>query len=310
MFFIFLKRPLWKFYKMRENRSKNQSRKKQRGMPESEMPFSKKRTSKNRKQAFSTEKPPKSKPAYKKASKKGFGPDEKIRLNRFMANAGVCSRREADQFINSGCVTVNGKIVSELGTKVTLSDDVRFNGEQLNPESKVYLLLNKPKGFVTTTNDPQERKTVMQLVEKACRERIYPVGRLDKDTTGLLLFTNDGDMAKKLTHPGHNVKKIYHVILDKPPTKNHLLEIAGGSELEDGTANVDAISYIADNEKTEVGVEIHSGKNRIVRRIFEHFGYSIKKLDRVFFAGLTKKNIPRGKWRFLTKTEINQLKMK
>ncbi|MCF8360081.1 MAG: rRNA pseudouridine synthase [Prolixibacteraceae bacterium] len=274
------------------------------------MPFPKKRTAKNREQPFSPEKPPKTKPANKKSNKKGFAPDEKIRLNRFMSNAGVCSRREADQFIQSGCVTVNGKTVSELGTKVSLSDDVRFNGEQLNPESKVYLLLNKPKGFVTTTSDPQERKTVMQLVERACRERIYPVGRLDKDTTGLLLFTNDGEMAKKLTHPGHNVKKIYHVVLDKPLTKNHLLEIAGGIELEDGTAGVDAVSYIDNTDKSEIGIEIHSGKNRIVRRIFEHFGYSVKKLDRVYFAGLTKKNIPRGKWRFLTKTEINQLKMK
>lgn len=295
---------------MKESRNKNHSRKKQRGKPEREMPFSKKRTAKTREQTFSPEKPPKTKPAYKKGSKKGFSPDEKIRLNRFMANAGVCSRREADQFIQSGCVTVNGKTVSELGTKVSLSDDVRFNGEQLNPESKVYLLLNKPKGFVTTTSDPQERKTVMQLVEKACPERIYPVGRLDKDTTGLLLFTNDGDMAKKLTHPSHNVKKIYHVVLDKPLTKNHLLEISRGIELEDGTADVGAISYIDDADKNEVGIEIHSGKNRIVRRIFEQLGYTVKKLDRVYFAGLTKKNIPRGKWRFLTKTEINQLKMK
>ncbi|MBN1926031.1 MAG: rRNA pseudouridine synthase [Prolixibacteraceae bacterium] len=244
------------------------------------------------------------------AQKKGFAPGEKIRLNRFLSNSGVCSRREADQFIQSGCVTVNGKIVSELGTKVSLSDDVRFNGEQLNPERKVYLLLNKPKGFVTTTNDPQERKTVMQLVERACPERIYPVGRLDKETTGLLLFTNDGDMAKKLTHPSHNIKKIYHVFLDKPLTKNHLLEIAAGIELDDGAIRTDAISYIDETEKTEVGIEIHSGRNRIVRRIFEHLGYTVKKLDRVYFAGLTKKNLPRGKWRFLTPIEINLLKMK
>ena len=237
----------------------------------------------------------------------GYKMDEKIRLNRFLANAGVCSRREADQFIESGCVTVNGKIVSELGFKVTLSDDVRFNGEQLNPERKVYLLLNKPKGFVTTTDDPQERKTVMDLVKKACNERIYPVGRLDKDTTGVLLFTNDGDLAKKLTHPSYNKKKIYHVFLDKPLTKNDLLKIAEGVDLEDGFIAADSINYVED-DKHEVGIEIHSGKNRIVRRIFSHLGYTVEKLDRVYFAGLTKKNLPRGRYRFLTQTEINHLK--
>ena len=245
--------------------------------------------------------------------KKTFAHDykinEKIRLNRFLANSGVCSRREADTYIVTGCVTVNGEIVSELGTKVSLNDDVRFNGEILNPQRKVYLLLNKPKGFVTTTDDPQERKTVMDLVHKACPERIYPVGRLDRETTGVLLFTNDGDLSKKLMHPSYQKKKIYHVFLDQPLTKNHLLEIARGIELEDGTIAVDAISYVNDNDKREIGIEIHSGRNRIVRRIFEHFGYQVKKLDRVYFAGLTKKNLPRGKWRFLTQTEINQLKI-
>jgi 23S rRNA pseudouridine2605 synthase len=241
--------------------------------------------------------------------KKGFRPDEKIRLNRFLSNSGVCSRREADTFIQSGCVTVNGKIVSELGSKVSLNDDVRFNGQQLNPERKVYLLLNKPKGFVTTTEDPQERKTVMDLIENACPERIYPVGRLDKDTTGLLLFTNDGDLVKKLTHPSHTRKKIYQVFLDKPLTKNHLLEIAKGVELEDGFVAADSINYVDENDKREIGIEIHSGQNRVVRRIFSHLGYEVQKLDRVYFAGLTKKNLPRGKWRFLTQMEINQMKM-
>ena len=241
--------------------------------------------------------------------KRGFKPDEKIRLNRFLSNSGVCSRREADNYISSGCVTVNGKVVSELGSKVTLNDDVRFNGESLNPERKVYLLLNKPKDFVTTTDDPQERKTVMELVSSACPERIYPVGRLDRETSGVLLFTNDGDLSKKLTHPSYQKKKIYHVFLDKPLTKNHLLEIAHGIDLEDGNIAADSISYVDEDDKREVGIEIHSGRNRLVRRIFESFGYEVRKLDRVYFAGLTKKNLPRGKWRFLTQVEINQLKM-
>lgn len=248
-------------------------------------------------------------PKIKPMVKKGFKLDEKIRLNRFLSNSGVCSRREADKYIETGCVTVNGKIVSELGTKVSLNDDVRFSGQQLNPQNKIYLLLNKPKGFVTTTDDPQERKTVMDLVDKACPERIYPVGRLDKDTTGVLLFTNDGDLAKKLTHPSYNKKKIYHVHLDKPLTKAHLLEIAKGIELDDGFIAADSIDYVSETNKHEVGIEIHSGKNRIVRRIFEKMGYEVVKLDRVLFAGLTKKNVPRGKFRFLSQVEINQLKM-
>jgi 23S rRNA pseudouridine2605 synthase len=248
-------------------------------------------------------------PSDKPVIKRGFKPDEKIRLNRFLSNSGVCSRREADVFISTGCVTVNGKIVSELGTKVSLTDDVRFNGEPLTPERKVYLLLNKPKGYVTTTDDPLERKTVMELINSACPERIYPVGRLDRETTGLLLFTNDGELAKKLTHPSYSRKKIYQVNLNKALTKNDLLQIAKGVELDDGFIAADSINYVDEEDKTEIGIEIHSGRNRIVRRIFEHLGYEVVKLDRVFFAGLTKKNLPRGKWRFLTQAEINQLKM-
>ncbi len=258
-----------------------------------------------------TEKPvvERKKPTLSTPAKRGFRPDEKIRLNRFLANSGVCSRREADVYINTGCVTVNGKITTELGTKVSLSDDVRFNGQSLCPEKKVYLLLNKPKGYVTTTDDPQERKTVMELVVNACPERIYPVGRLDRDTTGLLLFTNDGDLAKKLTHPSHSRKKIYQATLNKQLTKNDLLSVARGIDLDDGPIAADSINYVDEEDKREIGIEIHSGRNRIVRRIFEHLGYEVTKLDRVYFAGLTKKNLPRGKWRFLTQAEINQLKM-
>jgi 23S rRNA pseudouridine2605 synthase len=242
-------------------------------------------------------------------AQKGFKMGEKIRLNRYLANSGVCSRREADRLIEAGTVTVNGKVVSELGAKVSLEDDVRFNGTQLNPERKVYLVLNKPKGFVTTTDDPQERKTVMDLIKNACTERIYPVGRLDRETTGILLFTNDGDIAKKLTHPSFAKKKLYHVHLDKPLTKNHLLDIAQGIVLDDGAIAADAISYANEEDKCEIGIEIHSGRNRIVRRIFEHLGYKVEKLDRVLFAGLSKKNLSRGHWRFLTPAEINLLKM-
>ena len=206
-------------------------------------------------------------------------------------------------------VTVNGKSVTELGVKVKPTDEIRFDGRKLNAEKKVYLLLNKPKNFVTTTDDPHADKTVMELIEKACSERIYPVGRLDRNTTGVLLFTNDGDLSKRLTHPSHNKKKVYQVSLDIPVTKAHLQQISDGIELEDGTIAADAISYINDQEKTEVGIEIHSGKNRIVRRIFEHLGYRVKKLDRVYFAGLTKKNLPRGKWRMLSEKEVQFLKM-
>ncbi len=234
---------------------------------------------------------------------------EGMRLNRFIANSGVCSRREADTYITAGVVTINGKPVNELGTRVMPGDEVRFDGRLLNAEKKVYLLLNKPKDFVTTTDDPHAERTVMDLIKNACDERVYPVGRLDRNTTGLLLFTNDGDLSKKLTHPSHNMKKIYQVSLDKPLTKADLEKIADGVELEDGIIVADAVSYIDAEDKTEIGIEIHSGKNRIVRRIFEQLGYRVRKLDRVFFAGLTKKNLPRGKYRFLEEKEIKFLKM-
>ncbi len=236
-------------------------------------------------------------------------PTGEMRLNRFISNAGVCSRREADTYISAGMVSVNGKIVTELGTKVLPTDEIRFDGTKLNAEKKVYLLLNKPKDFVTTTDDPHADKIVMDLIKDACTERIYPVGRLDRNTTGLLLFTNDGDLSKRLTHPSHRMKKVYQVSLDKPLNMEHMQQIAYGIELEDGPIAADAISYISNEEKNEIGIEIHTGRNRIVRRIFEHFGYKVKKLDRVLFAGLTKKNLPRGKYRFLNEKEIQFLKM-
>jgi 23S rRNA pseudouridine2605 synthase len=235
--------------------------------------------------------------------------DGTIRLNRFIANSGMCSRREADTYIATGCVTVNGEIVSEMGYKVMTGDSVSFNGKLLSIEKKVYVLLNKPKGFVTTVEDPHADKTVMDLVQHACYERIYPVGRLDKNTTGLLLFTNDGDLTKRLTHPKYNRKKIYHVHLDQKVTKSHLDEIVNGVTLEDGFVAADSVSYADEEDKKQVGIEIHSGKNKIVRRIFEHLGYKVVRLDRVYFCGLTKKNLPRGKWRFLTQDEVNMLKM-
>lgn len=232
-----------------------------------------------------------------------------IRLNKYIADAGICSRREADKLIESGAVSVNGKVVSQVGTKVEPTDKVQLGTQTLKREKLQYLLLNKPKDFITTSKDPQNRKTVMQLVDKACEERIYPVGRLDRNTTGLLLFTNDGDLAKKLMHPSSSVKKIYHVFLDKNFAKNDMLKIAQGIELEDGIISPDKIAYVDGIEdKKQVGIELHSGKNRIVRRIFEHLGYKVIKLDRVLFAGLTKKDLPRGKWRFLTKKEIDLLK--
>jgi 23S rRNA pseudouridine2605 synthase len=243
-------------------------------------------------------------------SRSGAGNGEKaIRLNRFIAASGICSRREADQLISAGLVTVNGKNITELGTRVNPGDDVRYNGKRIRNERKVYLLLNKPRDYVTTTDDPKERKTVMRLVEKACSERIYPVGRLDRQTTGVLLFTNDGDLAKRLTHPSYNKKKIYHVFLDRGMSAGDLRKLAEGITLEDGFIQPDAISYVSDEHRKEVGLEIHSGRNRVVRRMFEHMGYRVTKLDRVYFAGLTKKNLPRGKWRFLTDTEVNRLKM-
>jgi len=251
----------------------------------------------------------KPKPLGIKNIPKKSNPNGEMRLNRFIANAGVCSRREADTYISAGMVSVNGHIVTELGVKVLPTDEVRFDGTKLNAEKKVYLLLNKPKDFVTTTDDPHADKIVMDLIKDACSERIYPVSRLDRNTTGLLLFTNDGDLSKRLTHPSHTMKKVYQVSLDKPVTMEHLQQIADGIELEDGPIAADAISYISHEEKDEIGIEIHSGRNRIVRRIFEHFGYRVKKLDRVLYAGLTKKNLPRGKYRFLTEKEIKFLKM-
>lgn len=240
---------------------------------------------------------------------KHFDPNEPIRLNRFLANAGVCSRREADTYIQAGVVKVNGVVVTELGTKVLRSDEVMFHDQVLSIEKKVYVLLNKPKNYVTTSDDPQNRKTVMDLVRNCCRERIYPVGRLDRTTTGVLLLTNDGDIASKLTHPQYLKKKIYHVFLDKNVTAADLRQIADGIMLEDGEIHADAIDYASPTDKKQVGIEIHSGRNRIVRRIFEHLGYHVVKLDRVYFAGLTKKNLKRGDWRFLTEQEVQMLHM-
>ena len=236
-------------------------------------------------------------------------PNEPIRLNKYLANAGVCSRREADEFITAGVVKVNGEVVTELGTKVKRSDVVHFHDQQISIEKKVYVLLNKPKDYVTTSDDPQNRKTVMDLVKDACRERIYPVGRLDRNTTGVLLLTNDGELASKLTHPQFMKKKIYHVWLDKNVTAADMRLIADGVTLDDGEIRADAIDYASETDRKQVGIEIHSGRNRIVRRIFESLGYKVLKLDRVFFAGLTKKNVRRGDWRFLTEQEVNMLRM-
>lgn len=236
-------------------------------------------------------------------------PDEPIRLNKFLANAGICSRREADEFITAGVVSVNGVVVTELGTKVKRTDEIKFHDQPVNIERKVYVLLNKPKDCVTTSDDPQERKTVMDFVKGACKERIYPVGRLDRNTTGVLLLTNDGDLASKLTHPKYLKKKIYHVYCDKNVTKADLDQIVSGITLDDGEIHADAVSYASETDKSQVGIEIHSGKNRIVRRIFEVLGYRVIKLDRVYFAGLTKKGLRRGDWRYLTEQEVNMLRM-
>lgn len=236
-------------------------------------------------------------------------PDEPIRLNKFLANAGICSRREADEFITAGVVSVNGVVVTELGTKVKRTDEIKFHDQPVNIERKVYVLLNKPKDCVTTSDDPQERKTVMDFVKGACKERIYPVGRLDRNTTGVLLLTNDGDLASKLTHPKYLKKKIYHVYCDKNVTKADLDQIVSGITLDDGEIHADAVNYASETDKSQVGIEIHSGKNRIVRRIFEALGYRVIKLDRVYFAGLTKKGLRRGDWRYLTEQEVNMLRM-
>jgi len=236
-------------------------------------------------------------------------PNEPIRLNKFLANAGICSRREADEFIQAGAVKVNGEVKTELGTKVLRTDEVVFHDTPVSLEKKVYVLLNKPKDYVTTSDDPQQRKTVMDLVKNVCPERIYPVGRLDRNTTGVLLLTNDGDLASKLTHPKFLKKKVYHVFLDKNVAASDMQQIAEGIELEDGEVHADAIEYTSDTDQSQVGIEIHSGKNRIVRRIFESLGYRVVKLDRVQFAGLTKKNLRRGDWRFLTEKEVDMLRM-
>lgn len=235
--------------------------------------------------------------------------DNGIRLNKYISNSGICSRREADTYIEHGSVTVNGKLVTEMGYKVQPTDEVRFDGSLISQEAKRYVLLNKPKNYITTMEDDRGRKTVMDLVGNATKERIYPVGRLDRNTTGLLLFTNDGELAKKLTHPKHNVRKLYHASLDKKLTLADLNKLRGDVIIEGRKVFIDAVSYVAGEKKTEVGIEIHSGRNRIVRKIFDHFGYHVIKLDRVIFAGLTKKNLPRGRYRELTQQEMNNLHM-
>ena len=235
--------------------------------------------------------------------------EEDVRLNKYISNAGVCSRREADKIIQSGRVTVNGLVVTEMGSRVHPQDKVEVDGKAVTLEEKVYVLLNKPKNCVTTADDPQCRTTVMDMVKDACRERIYPVGRLDRNTTGVLLLTNDGDLAARLMHPAFRKKKIYHVWLDKPVAEEDMEQIASCIELSDGEIHADALSYASDSDLSQVGIEIHSGRNRIVRRIFEHLGYQVRKLDRVYFAGLTKKNLPRGRWRYLNEEEVRNLRL-
>ncbi|MDF2437323.1 MAG: hypothetical protein K0Q95_1699 [Bacteroidota bacterium] len=253
------------------------------------------------------------KKSYSKTSESKIdkpNPDGSMRLNKYIANAGICSRREADELIESGVVQVNGKVITEMGFKVKPTDVIKYGGQTLKKEKLVYLILNKPKDYITTVDDPQQRRTVLELIQGACRERIYPVGRLDRATTGLLMFTNDGELTKKLTHPRYGVRKVYHVELDKPLKRADMDKITEGIELEDGPIKVDEISYVGDGkDKASVGVEIHSGKNRIVRRIFEHFGYNVRKLDRVIFGPLSKKDMPRGRWRMLTEAEVGMLKM-
>ena len=265
-----------------------------------------------------TDKPERKKTSYKKSSFQKDRPsqkpsfkktDDSMRLNRYLANAGICSRRQADDYIISGVVTINGKVVTELGTKVFPGDVVKFNNESIRQEKKVYILLNKPKDYITTAEDDRGRKSVLELIRGACRERVMPVGRLDRNTTGILLLTNDGEMAAKLIHPRSNKKKIYHVFLDKNIKKEDMNTIASGIELDDGFIKADDISYADPVDKTQIGIEVHSGRNHLVRRIFEHFGYKVIKLDRVYFAGLTKKALPRGRWRFLTPDEVSMIKM-
>ncbi len=245
------------------------------------------------------------------ASKKNIPKQENsgVRLNKFISNSGICSRREADTYIEHGSVTVNGQLITEMGYKVQPDDEIRFDGTLISMEQKKYVLLNKPKNYITTMEDNRGRKTVMELVVNAAKERIYPVGRLDRNTTGLLLFTNDGELAKKLTHPKHNVRKLYHASLDKKLTLNDLEKLRGNVIIEGRKVFIDAVSYVTGEKKTEVGIEIHSGRNRIVRKVFEDIGYHVIKLDRVIFADLTKKNLSRGRWRELTQQEVNNLKM-
>lgn len=253
----------------------------------------------------------KRKPAARKSSseqRSGKTDQEKIRLNRFIANSGLCSRRDADEHIRNGLITVNGKVVTDMGTKVSHADDVRFRNKRLYAEKKVYILMNKPKDYVTTVEDPHADRTVIDLLGKDFPERVYPVGRLDKSTTGVLLLTNDGDLAGKLTHPKYQRKKVYHVWLDRHVDKNDLFRLTEGIELEDVKVAADAVSYADPDDRSQIGVELHSGQNRIVRRMFEALGYEVRKLDRVYFAGLTKKNLRRGKWRFLTDKEVSMLK--
>ncbi len=269
-------------------------------------PKNQKKSVKSTKKFYGSSKPD---PYKKDTSKKSIVEPTEIRLNKYISNSGICSRREADTYIKAGNATVNGKIITEMGYKVKLDDEVRFDGALINPESKRYVLLNKPKNYITTMDDERGRSTVMELVRTASKERIYPVGRLDRNTTGLLLFTNDGEMAKKLTHPKHHVRKLYHASLDKKLAMKDLHKIAENFMLEGKMVFVDNISYIENESKTEIGIEIHSGRNRIVRKIFEHFGYKVVKLDRVIFAELTKKNLSRGHWRYLSQQEINNLKM-
>jgi 23S rRNA pseudouridine2605 synthase len=233
---------------------------------------------------------------------------EKIRLNRFIANSGLCSRRDADDYISKGLITVNGKVVTDLGTKVTHQDDIRFKNRKLHAEKKVYVLMNKPKDYVTTVEDPHAEHTVIELLGEDFPERVYPVGRLDKATTGVLLLTNDGELAGKLTHPKFKRRKVYHVHLDRPVAKNDLIKLTEGIEIEGENVVADAVSYADPEDRTQIGIELHSGQNRIIRRMFEAMGYKVRKLDRVYFAGLTKKNLKRGKWRFLTEKEISMLK--
>lgn len=265
-------------------------------------PGNKRRNARSRKD----ERQPKETPPSRKSAL--LSSDEEVRLNRYIANAGICSRREADALISEGLIKVNGKVADQMGIKVKRGDRVTYKGELINPEKPVYVLLNKPKDFVTTMSDPQGRKTVMDLIKRTGTERIYPVGRLDRATTGVLLITNDGDLTKKLTHPSHNIKKVYHVHLSEDVSASHLDELLKGVELEDGLAQADRVHWVDESDKRQVGISLHSGKNRIVRRMFDHLGYKVVRLDRVMFAGLTKKDVPRGKWRYLSEKEVGILK--